>query len=143
VADRGLGSYARLALLVRAGVPAVLRIGARQLGDCTPGRPLGMPGVRRIPAVKGMPRSRGLTAVGVHAHLVTWLKPKPRPSWLARETLAALPEALGRREVRYHLGTPGCRTREMTLVTTRLEAAAYHVSDLAERSRRRWRSATR
>ena len=36
------------------------------------------------------------------------------------------------REVRYRRGTPGFRTREITLVTTLLDAEAYGVSDLAE-----------
>ena len=142
VADRGLCSYAHLALLVQAGVHAVLRIGARQLVDFTPGRPFVMPGVRRTPAVKGIPRSRWLKAVGVHDQLVTWFKPKTRPSWLARETLAALPEALVLREVRYRIGTQGFRTREITLVTTLLNAEAYPVSDLAELYRRRWQVET-
>jgi hypothetical protein len=123
-------------------VHAVLRLGARQLVDFTPGRPFVMPGVRRTPAVKGIPRSRWLKAVGVHDQLVTWLKPKTRPSWLSRETLAALPEALTLRGVRYHIGTPGFRTREITLATTLLDAEAYRVSELAELSRRRWQVAT-
>jgi hypothetical protein len=55
-ADRGLCSYAHLALLVQAGVHAVLRVWARQIVDFTPGRPFVMPGVRRTPAVKGLPR---------------------------------------------------------------------------------------
>jgi integrase len=92
--DRGLCSYAHLALLVQAGVHAVLRVGARQMVDFTPGRPFVMPGVRRTPAVKGIPRSRWLKALGVHDPLVTWFKPKTSPSWLAKETLAALSEAL-------------------------------------------------
>jgi Transposase DDE domain len=142
VADRGLCSYAYLALLAQAGVQAVLRLGARQLVDFTPGRPFVMPGVRRTPAVKGIPRSRWLKALGVHDQLVTWFKPKTRPSWLARETLAALPETLVLREVRYHIGTPGFRTRAITLVTTLLDAEAYHVSDLAELYRRRWQVET-
>src|SRR4029450_9506171 len=44
VADRGLCSYAHLALLVQAGVHAVLRVGARQIVDFTPGRPFVTPG---------------------------------------------------------------------------------------------------
>jgi hypothetical protein len=58
MADRGLCSYAQLALLVEADLHAVLRVGARQLVDFTPGRPRVMPGVRRTPAVKDLPRSR-------------------------------------------------------------------------------------
>src|SRR5262245_45041552 len=120
VADRGLCSYAPLALLVQAGVHAVLRVGARQIVDFTPGRPFVLPSVRRTPAVKGIPRSRCLKALGVHDQLVAWLKPKTCPSWLARATLATLPDLLVLREVRYHLNTPGFRTREITLVTTLL-----------------------
>jgi len=86
VADRGLCSDAHLALLVQAGVPAVLRVGARQIVDFTPGRPLVKPSVRRTAAVKGIPRSRWLNALGVDAQLVMWLQPTTCPSWLTRET---------------------------------------------------------
>jgi hypothetical protein len=40
------------------------------------------------------------------------------------------------------MGTPGFRTREITLVTTRLDAEAYGVSDLAELYRQRWQIET-
>jgi hypothetical protein len=69
---------------------------------------------------------------------VAWWKPKTCPLWLAQETVAALPEALVLREVHDRLGTPGFRTREITLVTTLLSPEVYHVSDLAEPYRRRW-----
>ena len=137
VADRGLCSYAHLALLVQAGVHAVLRVGARQLVDFTPGRPFVRPSVRRTSAVKGVPRSRWLKALGVHDQLVAWLKPKTCPSWLTREALAALPETLVLREVRYHIDRPGFRTRQITLVTTLLDAEIYRVADLAELYRQR------
>jgi hypothetical protein len=142
VADRGLCSYAHLALLVQAGVHAVLRVGARQIVDFTPGRPFVLPNVRRTPAVKGIPRSRWLKALGIHDQLVTWLKPKTCPSWLARETLAVLPDSLVLREVRYHISTPGFRTREITLVTTLLDTEVYSVPALAELYRRRWQVET-
>jgi IS4 transposase len=106
--------------------------------DFTPGRPLVTPGVRRTPAVKGMPRSRWLTALGHHDQLVGWLKPKTCPSGLAREMLAALPETLVLHAVRYRIGTPGFRTRPMTLVTTLLSPAIYSVADRAELYRQRW-----
>jgi hypothetical protein len=93
VADRGLCSDAHLTLLVQAGVHAVRRVGARQIVDCTPGRPFVKPSVRQTSAVKGGPRSRWLTALGVADQLVAWLKPTTCPSGLTRETLAALPDA--------------------------------------------------
>ena len=40
------------------------------------------------------------------------------------------------------IGRPGSRTRQITLVTTRLEAAVYRVDDLAELYRRRWQVET-
>jgi len=142
VGDRGLCSYAHLALLVQAGVHAVLRVGVRQIVDFTPGRPFVRPSVRRTPAVKGVPRSRWLKALGVHDQLVAWLKPQTCPSWLTREALAALPETLVLREVRYHIDRPGIRTRQITLVTTLLDAEIYRVADLAELYRRRWQVET-
>jgi hypothetical protein len=141
-ADRGLCSYAHLALLVQAGLHAVWRVGARQIVDFTPGRPFVKPSVRRTPAVKGLPRSRWLKALGVDDQLVTWLKPQTCPAWLTRETLAALPETLELREVRYHIGTPGFRTRQITMVTTLLDAETYCVADLAELYRQRWQVET-
>jgi IS4 transposase len=56
--------------------------------------------------------------------------------------LAALPDALVLREVRDHLGTRGCRTRQLTLVTTRLAAAISPVAELAALSRQRWQVET-
>jgi hypothetical protein len=142
VADRGLCSYAHLALLAQADLHAVLRVGARQIVDFTPGRPFVRPSGRRTPAVKGLPRSRWLKALGVDDQLVTWLKPKTCPSWLAREALTALPEALVLREVRYHISTPGFRTRQIILVTTLVDAEVYGVADLAELYRQRWQIET-
>jgi hypothetical protein len=100
VADRGLGSDAHLALLAPAGGHAVLRGGARQIVDLTPGRPCVTPGVRRTPAGKGLPRSRWRKARGVRDQLVAWLTPQTCPSWLTREPLAARPDALVLREGR-------------------------------------------
>jgi hypothetical protein len=44
--------------------------------------------------------------------------------------------------VRDHIGTPGFRTRQMTLVTTLLDAEVYRVADLAELYRQRWQVET-
>jgi hypothetical protein len=69
---------------------------------------------------------------------VTWVTPQTGPSWLAREALAALPAAWVLREVRDHIGTPGFRTRQITLVTTLLDAESSRVADLAAWYRQRW-----
>jgi hypothetical protein len=44
--------------------------------------------------------------------------------------------------VRDDIGTPGFRTRQITRVTTLLDAELYRVADLAERSRQRWQVET-
>jgi hypothetical protein len=142
VADRGRCSSAHLALLVHARVQAVLRVGARQSVEFTPGRPFVRPSGRRTAAVKGMPRSRWLNALGVDDPLGAWLKPTTGPLWRTRETWAALPDSCVLREVGDHLDPPGFRTRQVTLGTTLREAAVYRVADLAELYRQRWQVET-
>jgi Transposase DDE domain len=44
--------------------------------------------------------------------------------------------------VRYHLDTPGFRTRQITLVTTLLDPERYPVTDLAELYGQRWQIET-
>jgi hypothetical protein len=46
------------------------------------------------------------------------------------------------RAVRDPLGRPGCRTRQLTLVPTRRDAAVYRLADLAALSRQRWQVET-
>jgi IS4 transposase len=46
------------------------------------------------------------------------------------------------REVRYGLSTPGFRTRQITLVTTRLDPAVSRVADLADLYRQLWQVET-
>ena len=70
--------------------------------------------------------------------LVEWLKPKTCPRWLEHATFAVLPAALGVREVRYPVSTPGFRTPQITLVTTLLDAARDRADDLAALYGTRW-----
>lgn len=104
----------------------------------TPGRPFVMPGTRRTPAIKSLPRSRWRTALGPHDQLVEWLKPKTCPRWLDPASFAALPAALVIREVRYQVSTPGFRTHQITLVTTLLDAVLCNPKDLAVLYGIRW-----
>jgi hypothetical protein len=94
------------------------------------------------PGVKGIPRARWLTALGVEDPLVTWWTPTTWPAWLAREAWAALPEAFRRREGRDPIRTPGFQIRQIMLVTTLLDAASDRVAALAEWYRQRWQLAT-
>jgi hypothetical protein len=139
VADRGLCSFAHLALLARRAVRAVFRVHQAVVVDFTPGRPHNGPGKRRQ---QGRPRSRWLRRLGPLDQLVEWFKPRQRPVWLSAEEYAALPAALVVRELRYRVERPGFRTREVTLATTLLDAEAYPAGALAELYRQRWQVET-
>jgi hypothetical protein len=133
--DRGLCSYAHLALLVQRAVHGVFRIHQKQIVDFTPGRPGGRRGSKDLP---GMPRSRWVLAHGESDHVVVWFKPKRKPSWMTAEEYAKLPEEIKVRELRYRVQVPGYRVREITLVTTLLDATRYSASALADLYYRRW-----
>lgn len=118
VADRGVCSSAPIAMLVQRGVQAVCRIGSRPMVDFTPHRPLVMPATRRSAAIKGRPRSRGISAFSTDDPRVAWCKPRTCPPWLSPDALEALPPSLVVRELRDDVTRRGFRSRQMTLVTT-------------------------
>ena len=142
VADRGLCSYAHIALLVQHGRHAVLRVGSRQMVDCTPPRPFGMPATRRSTAIKGLPRSRWIRAVSKDDQRVEWFKPRTCPPWRSSEALEALPPSLVVRALRYQGQQRGCRSRPITLVTTLRNAEGYPCADVAALYRQRWEAET-
>ena len=100
VADRGLCSYAHIAMLVQRGVHAVFRIGSRQIVDFTPHRPFVMPATRRSAAIKGRPRARWISAFSTDDHRVEWFTPRTCPPWLSPDALEAWPPSLVVRELR-------------------------------------------
>ena len=55
---------------------------------------------------------------------------------------AALPASLVLRELRYRIEQPGCRTREVILVTTLIDAELYPASELAGLYGQRWQVET-
>jgi hypothetical protein len=134
--DRGLCSFAHLALLVERGVHGVFRMHQRQVVDFTPHRAHKRPGHKRAP--KGLPSSRWVRCLGVTDQVVAWLKPKGCPEWMTAAQYALLPGELLVRELRYSIGGSGFRVREVTLVTTLLDAALYPSGELAELYRKRW-----
>ena len=136
VADRGFCSYAHLALLLLRNLHGVFRIHQRTLVDFTPHRPHVHPRDHKAP--KGLPRSRWVRCVGVQDQIVQWFRPQQRPTWMMEEEFSRLPESITVRELRYRVGTPGFRTREILLVTTLLDAQRYPPEDLADLYRCRW-----
>jgi hypothetical protein len=136
VADRGFCSYAHLALLGQRGVEACLRIHQRTIVDFRPGRAHVHPGHGN--QKKGQPRSRWIEQLGASDQIVEWFKPPQRPQWISAAQYAALPAALVVRELRYTISEPGFRPRQITLVTTLLDAERYTFSELARLYQQRW-----
>jgi hypothetical protein len=133
--DRGFCSYAHLALLVGRALHGVFRIHQKQIVDFTPGRPGTRGGAKDVP---GLPRSRWVLSQGDSDQVVVWRKPKKGPSWMTAEEYEAVPDEITVRELRYRVEVPGYRVREITLVTTLRDAAAYPALALAELYFRRW-----
>ena len=74
--------------------------------------------------------------------LVAWLKPVNRPLWMSAEQFAALPDSIEVRELRYAITAKGFRPKEITLVTTLLDAQLYTLPELASLFQQRWQIET-
>jgi hypothetical protein len=138
--DRGFCSFAHLALLVERGVHGVFRMHQRQIVDFTPHRAHRRQGGKKPP--KGLPSSRWVRCLGVTDQVVAWIKPRSCPDWMTAVQYASLPGELMVRELRYSVGGPGFRVREVTLATTLLDAELYTSADLAGLYRGRWQVET-
>jgi hypothetical protein len=114
--DSYFSSYFLMATLLRRGAYYVGRLNNRRPVDYRRGR-----------------RS------GPYDTVVRWRKP-PRADWLEPDTWDDYPDHLAVRLVRLRVSTPGFRVKELDIVTTLLDAAAYPKADLMELYRRRWQA---
>lgn len=141
LADRGFCSYAHVALLMQAGLHAVFRLHQKQLVSFRIGR-MHSPPRGPYKNLKGLPKTRWIKWLGTCDQQVEYFKPKELPDWLDAEAYAALPASLSLRELRYRIEQPGCRTREVTLVTTLVDPELYPASELANLYGQRWQVET-
>jgi Transposase DDE domain len=132
--DRGFCSYAHLALLGLKGVFGVFRIHQRKKVEFQE------PPDSDAAATRSGRLPRWLYRLGARDHVVEWLKPQQAPEWMTASQYATLPERLVVRELRYPVGQRGFRVREVTLVTTLLNAELYPLEALAELYRQRWQA---
>jgi hypothetical protein len=137
VADRGLCSYAHLALLQQRGVFVVFRLHQRQIVDFRPHRR-----AAHADGARGRPRSTWLHHCGNHDQLAMWPRPQTVSRTMTAQQHAALPACVVVRELRYRVTTPGFRTRQITLVTTLLDPQRYSADALAEFYHQRWQVET-
>lgn len=141
VSDRGLSSYAHFALIWQRGVFALARAHQKLIVDFTPHRPH-VRRSKRTRAEKGLPYSRWVRRLGEQDQIVEWFRPTLCPNWLTAIQFTLLPKSLMVRELRYAIKRSGFRVREMTLVTTLLDAERYPAAELAALYQRRWQIET-
>jgi hypothetical protein len=115
VGDRGFGYYVVVALLAGLGVDFIGR------------------STRRFHA------RRRQQKLGPGDWRVLWQKPSKVSALLSRQAWQALPVTHTLRVVRGRLHGKGFRVREVTLVTTLLDAKLYPAQEILEAYRRRWR----
>lgn len=108
VADRAFCSYVQIALLLRGGVDAVLRLHQR----------------RPVQWAKDQ--------------LVVWTRPQIRPQWMSEALWSSLPAELTIRIVRYTVPRKGCRTRVVYIATTLLDPIAYPTETIMRLYGHRW-----
>lgn len=115
VADRFFCSYWVIAALKARGVDVVVRLHQRRRADFRCGDRLG-PG----------------------DHVVRWMKPEQRPTWMSREEYAAMPQWLSIREFRVHVADKAKRVQRLTIATTLTDKRAYPAKELGGLFRQRW-----
>jgi hypothetical protein len=151
VGDRGLCSFAHLAMLAARGVCGLFRMHQRQIVDFRPhrkargqanrqGRGKGQAkrrgGKQRVQ--RGQPSSQFVKRLGKHDQIVEWQKPPRRPKWMTAEQYESLPATLRVRELRYRLPRKGQRTLCVTLATTVLDGNRYPKEKIVELYKVRW-----
>ena len=132
--DRGLGSFAQLALLWQRGVFGLFRLRTR--------RPIVNFRAGRKHGGRGQPTSRWVKRLGKYDQLVEWVKSGACPTWMTAKQYATLPATLLVREIRYLLIEKGQRTRCVTIATTLLDPLKYPREKIAELYGVRWRVET-
>jgi Transposase DDE domain len=137
VGDRAFCSYAHLALCRQRRLHGLFRAHQRLLISFRPRR-RHAPRGGTAAECKGRPRSRWLRCLGRHDQVVEYYKPDDKPDWMSDADYAALPDTVTVRELRFRVRLPGRRVREITVVTTLLDATRYTKKALAKLYELRW-----
>jgi Transposase DDE domain len=135
VGDRGLCSYAHIAMLKAADAHGVFRVGkSRSMPFPAP------PGPRERNSYNRHRSSQPVLVrqISPDDQIVEIVKPHNRPRHLTPEGFAAMPPFQTVRAIRYRVERPGCRTSEVILMTTLLDEKKYPAASLAELYLTRW-----
>lgn len=115
LADRYFCGYCHVALVLQRGAHIVMRGHHLRRTDFRRGKRLG-------------PKD----------HVVTWHKPKQCPQGMEQASYDQLPATLQMRELHVRVPDKNCRSREVVVVTTLLDAKAYPKASIAALYRQRW-----
>jgi hypothetical protein len=118
--DRGLASFAHIALMMKAGLHCCMRL-PRWLLVQKHGRTNGRP-VRRL---------------GKQDWLVRWT-PQRRPRWMKAKEWKDLPAELTLRQISFRLCRPGFRTQWAWVITTLTDPLQYPAQEIVELYEKRW-----
>lgn len=143
VADRAFECFAHLAMLMMAGVHAILPVHQRRLIDfrCKRRRrSRGKP--RRISRRSGrqlpLYDREVIRKCAGRDQIVRWRKPTAPPRWMSPEQYAALPKTIVVRELRREVRMDDGRRLEITLITTLLDEQRYPAEELLMVLKARW-----
>ena len=77
--------------------------------------------------------------LGKYDYTLQWTRPQ-RPTWMDEGMYHQIPETLELREIRYNVVEKGRRTKQLTIVTTLIDADEFSEEDIAELYGFRWYS---
>lgn len=120
LADRGLVSFAHLALLLQQGLCCCI----------------GLPRVMVVHG-RGEASRRRVRRLGKQDLLVQWTRRK-RPTWMSLRRFARLPKTLLLRQISFRLCRKGFRSTWVWIITDRLDPQKYPAQDLVQLYGRRW-----
>jgi hypothetical protein len=136
VGDRGFCSYIHLAELAARGCHGLFRVQTQRAMPF----PARSGERRRAKSRRYLLREpRLVELITRDDQVVELLKPRARPASMTSAAFEAIPGKLVVRAVRYQVKSKGCRTREVKLLTTLIDAERYSAADLAELYLMRWR----
>lgn len=136
VGDRAFCSYIHVAKLRQIGCHGVFRMSSCRAipfpARSGERRPLGYNRHRRHEPIL-------VELINLDDQVVEIVKPHNRPKHMTSEAFAKIPGKQVVRAVRYRVMGEGVRSREITLLTTLIDAGKYSAKDLADLYLMRWR----
>jgi hypothetical protein len=95
--------------------------------------------IARLSSMRSVDFRKALQGLGPRDGLFLWRKPAKASPLLSPEPWAALPEQMTVRIIRTRIERTGFRTRELTVVTTLLDAQLYPAQEILSAYLKRWR----